>query len=198
MKYLIPLDLTPRLVYLKRVLPFIDKPIIKVFNGQRRVGKSYLLFQIMQYLLQQDKKVAILYINKEDLMFASIKTAQHLNDYVVLHKSKSKKTYVFIDEIQEITEFENALRSLLLDKTLDIYCTGSNANLLSKDVAGKLSGRCIEAVVYSLSYTEFLKFHQLKNTNDALENYLKYGGLPYLKNLKLNNVRLIYLFQHWL
>ena len=182
MKPLIPSDLTPRLVYLKRVLPFIDKPIIKVFTGQRRVGKSYLLFQIMQYLLQQDKKAAILYINKEDLMFASIKTAQNLNDYIVLHKSKSKKTYVFIDEIQEITEFENALRSLLLDETLDIYCTGSNANLLSKDLAGKLSGRCIETVVYSLSYKEFLKFHELENTNDALESYLKYGGLPYLKN----------------
>jgi predicted AAA+ superfamily ATPase len=187
MKLLIPSDLTPRLVYLKRVLPFIDKPIIKVFTGQRRVGKSYLLFQIMQHLLQQDKKAAILYINKEDLTFARIKTAQELNDYVVLHKSKNKKTYVFIDEIQEITEFENALRSLLLDKTLDIYCTGSNANLLSKDVAGKLSGRCIETVVYSLSYTEFLEFHQLNNTNDALESYLKYGGLPYLKNLKLTD-----------
>lgn len=80
MKPLIPLDLTTRLVYLNRVLPFIDKPIIKVFTGQRRVGKSYLLFQIMHYLLQQDKKAAILYINKEDLTFASIKTAQELND----------------------------------------------------------------------------------------------------------------------
>lgn len=187
MKPFIPSDLTPRLTYLKKVLPFIDKQVIKIFTGQRRVGKSYLLFQIMQYIQQQNKKAAIIYINKEDLTFVSIQTAQQLNDYILLHKSKSKKTYVFIDEIQEIKEFENALRSLLLDETLDIYCTGSNANLLSKDVAGKLSGRCIETVVYSLSYNEFLEFHKLKNTNEALESYLKYGGLPYLKNLKLTD-----------
>ena len=187
MKPLIPSDLTPRLTYLKKVLPFIDKQVIKIFTGQRRVGKSYLLFQIMQYIQQQNKKAAIIYINKEDLTFVSIQTAQQLYDYILLHKSKSKKTYVFIDEIQEIKEFENALRSLLLDETLDIYCTGSNANLLSKDVAGKLSGRCIETVVYSLSYNEFLEFHKLKNTNEALESYLKYGGLPYLKNLKLTD-----------
>lgn len=187
MKPLIPSDLTPRLTYLKKVLPFIDKQVIKIFTGQRRVGKSYLLFQIMQYIQQQNKKAAIIYINKEDLTFVSIQTAQQLYDYILLHKSKSKKNYVFIDEIQEIKEFENALRSLLLDETLDIYCTGSNANLLSKDVAGKLSGRCIETVVYSLSYNEFLEFHKLKNTNEALESYLKYGGLPYLKNLKLTD-----------
>ncbi len=187
MKPFIPSDLTPRLTYLKKVLPFIDKQVIKIFTGQRRVGKSYLLFQIMQYIQQQNKKAAIIYINKEDLTFVSIQTAQQLNDYILLHKSKSKKNYVFIDEIQEIKEFENALRSLLLDETLDIYCTGSNANLLSKDVAGKLSGRCIETVVYSLSYNEFLEFHKLKNTNEALESYLKYGGLPYLKNLKLTD-----------
>ncbi len=187
MNSFIPTDLKPRMVYLQRIVPFIDKNIIKVFTGQRRVGKSYLLFQIMQHIQQQDKKAVIIYINKEDLTFTSIKTAQHLHDYIVLKKSKSKKTYVFIDEIQEITDFENALRSLLLDKTVDMYCTGSNANLLSKDVAGKLSGRCIETVVYSLSYTEFLEFHQLNNTNEALESYLKYGGLPYLKNLKLTD-----------
>lgn len=187
MNIIIPSDLTPRLLYLEKVLPFIDKQIIKVFTGQRRVGKSYLLFQIMQYLLQQNKNASILYINKEELMFANIQTAKQLYDYIVLHKSKHKKNYIFIDEIQEIKEFENALRSLLLDETLDIYCTGSNANLLSKDVAGKLSGRCIETIVYSLSYTEFLDFHQLNNTNHALESYLKYGGLPYLKNLKLTD-----------
>lgn len=95
--------------------------------------------------------------------------------------------YVFIDEIQDITDFELALRSLLLDDGLDLYCTGSNANLLSGDLAGNLSGRSIEITVYSLSYKEFLIFHELKDDDEALALYLKYGGLPYLRNLSLTD-----------
>ena len=80
------------------------------------------------------------------------------------HQSKTHKNYVFIDEIQEIENFEDALRSLLLDTSIDLYCTGSNAQLLSGDIAGRLSGRFIEIQVYSLTYTEFLTFQQLDNT----------------------------------
>jgi len=181
----IPSDLHTRPHYLEKVKPFIGKNIIKVFTGQRRVGKSYLLFQIIDFIKKNDKKTTILYINKEDLDFSFIKNAQDLHDYV--KKSKSKKTAVFIDEIQDIINFEDALRSLLLYKDLDIYCTGSNANLLSGDIAGYLSGRYIEITVYSLSYIEFLDFHQLPDSNEALDNYLKYGGLPYLKHLPLED-----------
>ena len=138
-----PSDLQQRLTYLNRVIPFIWKDIIKVFTGQRRVGKSYLLFQIIQYLQQQNKNVAILYINKEDLAFSDIKTANDLQDYVLTHQSKKQKTYLFIDEIQEIIDFEDALRSLLLNKDIDIYCTWSNADLLSIDISGRCSGRFI-------------------------------------------------------
>ena len=166
----IPSDLHTRPHYLEKVKPFIGKNIIKVFTGQRRVGKSYLLFQIIDFIKKNDKKTTILYINKEDLDFSFIKNAQDLHDYV--KKSKSKKTAVFIDEIQDIINFEDAIRSLLLDKDLDIYCTGSNANLLSGDIAGYLSGRYIEITVYSLSYIEFLDFHQLPDSNEALDNYL--------------------------
>jgi predicted AAA+ superfamily ATPase len=183
LKTFIPSDLQHRLNYLNLTLPFIGKNVIKVFTGQRRVGKSYILFQLIDYIQKKNKKTTIIYINKEDLAFSFINNAQDLNSYIAT--SKKGKTAVFIDEIQEIDDFEDALRSLLLDSSLDIYCTGSNANLLSKDVAGKLSGRCIEIKVYSLSYIEFLDFHQLKNTNDSLEKYLKFGGLPYLKNLAL-------------
>ncbi len=181
---------TPKLIikredYLKRVLPFIGKNLIKVFTGQRRVGKSYLLFQIMDYLLEQDPQAVIVYINKEDISFSAIQTAQDLHDYVLQQKSNSAMTYVFIDEIQDIENFEMALRSLLLHDDLDLYCTGSNAKLLSGDIAGYLSGRAIEIVVYSLSYPEFLVFHSLKDSAQTLELYFKYGGLPYLKNLVL-------------
>ena len=187
MSFKIPDLIVKREDYIKRVLPFIGKNLIKVFTGQRRVGKSYLLFQIMDYLLGQDSQTAILYINKEDIIFSAIKTAQDLHDYVLQHKSNTTKTYVFIDEIQDIENFETALRSLLLHEDLDLYCTGSNAKLLSGDIAGYLSGRAIEIVVYSLSYPEFLVFHSLKDSDKTLEIYLKYGGLPYLKNLILED-----------
>ena len=183
----LPKDLQKRTQYLERVSPFMGKNLIKVFTGQRRVGKSYLLFQLMARLLEQDENVAILYINKEDLAFYFIKTAIDLQHYVLANKSTIGKTYVFIDEIQDILHFETALRSLLLQEDLDLYCTGSNANLLSGDIAGHLSGRYIEIVVYSLSYKEFLDFHSLINSPKSLDKYLKYGGLPYLKHLPLED-----------
>jgi len=180
----IPTDLQHRSHYLEKAKPFIGKGLIKVFTGQRRVGKSYLMFQLMDVILKENKNNHICYINKEDLAFDFIKTGKDLNDYVL--SQKKGKTYIFIDEIQDIEGFESALRSLLLDKDLDIYCTGSNANLLSSDIAGQLSGRYIEIEVYSLSYLEFLQFHTLDNTSESFEKYMKYGGLPYLKHLPLN------------
>ena len=185
MSFKIPHPIVKREDYLKRVIPFMGKNLIKVFTGQRRVGKSYLLFQIMGYLLEQDPQAKLVYINKEDIAFSALQTAQDLHDYVLQQKSPTTKTYVFIDEIQDIENFETALRSLLLHEDLDLYCTGSNAKLLSGDIAGYLSGRAIEIVVYSLSYPEFLVFHSLEDSNQTLELYFQYGGLPYLKNLVL-------------
>ena len=163
------------------------KNIIKVFIGKRRFGKSYLPFQIIQHILEQDQQAKIIYINKEDLAFSTFKTALDLNEYVKTHKSATEKTYLFIDEIQDIVDFHLALRSLLLDEQMDIYCTGSNANMLSSDIAGFLSGRYIEITVYSLSYIEFLNFHKLENTSKSLDVFLKFGGLPYLKHLALED-----------
>jgi predicted AAA+ superfamily ATPase len=168
-------------------MPFMEQSILKVFTGQRRVGKSYLLFQIIQLIQKKNKNASIIYINKEDLSFSNIKNALDLNDYIKSKKVTNQKNYVFIDEIQEIENFSDALRSAALDADLDIYCTGSNANLLSRDIAGQLSGRYIEIEVHSLSYPEFLDFHQLKSSEESLSKYLKYGGLPYLKHLKLED-----------
>jgi uncharacterized protein len=182
----IPDNIIDRIHYLNKVKPFIGKNIIKVFTGQRRVGKSYLLFQVIRFL-QQSGIQSILYVNKEDLFYSEIKTAADLHQYVLENKSATEKTYVFIDEIQDIENFEDALRSLVLQEDLDLYCTGSNANLLSGDIAGNLSGRLIEIVIYSLTYVEFLEFHQLEESVSSLEKFLKYGGLPYLKNLELED-----------
>ncbi|TDQ81068.1 ATP-binding protein [Sphingobacterium yanglingense] len=176
-----------RPVYVNRVIPFIGKNLIKVFTGQRRVGKSYLMFQLIDEIKLQDPEAHIIYINKEDLTFKDIVNAETLNDYVLKNKSETHKNYIFIDEIQEIENFESALRSLLLDQNNDLYCTGSNAQLLSGDIAGKLSGRFIEINIYSLTYMEFLEFQGLQDSHDSLLKYLKYGGLPYLKHLPLED-----------
>ena len=173
--------------YLEKVKPFIGKGIIKVLTGQRRVGKTYLLFQIISFIQKETPNAPIMYINKEDLEFDHIKTAKHLHDYVLKEKSGTGKNYVFIDEIQDIENFGTALRSLLLQADLDVYCTGSNANLLSSDIAGHLSGRYVEIQVFSLSYPEFLQFHKLDSADSNLEKYMKYGGLPYLINLELQD-----------
>ncbi|MGK8250349.1 ATP-binding protein [Moraxella lacunata] len=165
----------------------MGKKLIKVITGQRRVGKSYLLFQLIEKIKQSDSTAHIIYINKEDLQFSHIKTAQDLADFVLANKKAGVKNHIFIDEIQEITNFEQALRSLLLDDDLDLYCTGSNAQLPSTDIAGTLSGRAIEIQVYALSYFEFLEFMQLDNNPKSLNLYFKYGGLPFLKELPLQD-----------
>jgi predicted AAA+ superfamily ATPase len=181
----IPSNIRKRSTYLERIKPFVGQHIIKILTGQRRVGKSYLLYQIIQSIVEQDQKASIIYINKEDLAFSFIKTATELNDYVLTHAAESGKTHVFIDEIQDIENFGDALRSLLLHENLDIYCTGSNANLLSGDIAGHLSGRYIAIEVFSLSYREFIAFHELTENDESLDKYLKFGGLPYLIHLEL-------------
>jgi uncharacterized protein len=187
MKILQPSDIKNRPHYIEKVLPFVDKQILKVFTGQRRVGKSYLLYQLMAIIEEKNPKAKLIYINKEDLYFSNIKNATDLYEYVLANKSKTEPNYLFIDEIQDILEFHIALRSLLLLNDLDIYCTGSNANMLSSDIAGFLSGRYIEIIVYSLAYEEFLSFHNLENSFSTLEKYIKYGGLPYLKHLPLQD-----------
>lgn len=177
----------PRNKYLDKIKPFIGKELIKVFVGQRRVGKSYLMYQMIDFLRKQDKSRNIIYLNKELNEFDKIHNYQDLYDYV---KSKSVETsvnYLFIDEIQNIEKFENALKSFVAEGNYDIYCTGSNANMLSGELATYLSGRYVEFNVYPLSYAEFLEFHKLENETLSLDKYLKYGGLPYLKNLELSD-----------
>jgi len=162
-------------------------------SGQRRVGKSYLLFQLIHVVQSQDPTGNIIYINKEDLQFDTIRNAASLNEYILSRSKQDVTNYIFIDEIQDIAEFEKALRSLLLDQNNDLYITGSNANLLSGELATYLSGRYIEFKVYSLSYTEFLHFHRLEDSDLSLESYIKFGGLPYLIHLQLTETAFEYL-----
>jgi len=190
----IPDTIKPRDIYIERIRPFIGKNIIKVLSGQRRVGKSYLLFQVMQIIRQENKDANIIYINKEDLQFDHIRYADDLNEYILTLSKKGVKNCIFIDEVQEISEFEKALRSLLLDETNDIYITGSNAKMLSGELATYLSGRYIECNVYSLSYLEFLSFHDIPDDDKSLELYIKFGGLPYLIHLPLTDQAFEYIY----
>jgi len=173
--------------YIEAIKPYIGQQIIKVLIGQRRAGKSYILLQTIESIKEVDNTANILYINKEDIQFDKIKTANDLYEYVQNNTKPKVKNYVFIDEIQEIDEFEKTLRSLLLNPIYDLYCTGSNARILSGELSTFLSGRFIEIPVYSLSYNEFREFQNLENNNETLQKYLKYGGLPYLKHLLLED-----------
>jgi predicted AAA+ superfamily ATPase len=179
-------SLFKRDTYLKKVEPYIGKEIIKVLTGQRRVGKTILLKQIQNLVHQLDKKANTVYINKEQNEFKQIKNTDDLFQYIEPKLKPKQSNYVFIDEIQEIEEFEIALRQLLV-KGVDIYCTGSNANMLSGDLATHLSGRYIEFHINSLSYTEFIQMHKLPNNNYTLNKYIRYGGLPYLVHLTLSD-----------
>lgn len=183
----IPKNIIPRDSYISKIEPFINTSLIKVLTGQRRVGKSYLLFQLMNLISERENNTNIIYINLEDLAFDHIKAAKDLHEYVIRNLSSIHPNYVFIDEIQDVENFEKALRSLALNDNIDIYITGSNAKMLSGELATTLSGRYIEFTVYSLSYLEFLKFHSLDNSDDSLALFMKYGGLPYITNLPLND-----------
>ena len=176
-----------RQLYLDRIEPYIGKDIIKVVTGQRRVGKSYLLFQIMDVITASDPEAQIIYINKELYEFDFIDNYKTLLAYIKDKAKDKKNRYIFIDEIQDIDHFEKALRSLSAEGGYDIYCTGSNAGLLSGELATYLSGRYIEIKVFCLSYVEFMDFHNLEDNSEAFLKYIKYGGLPYLINLKLED-----------
>ena len=172
-----------RKIYIDRIKPFIGKSLIKVLTGQRRVGKSYLLLQLIEKIKIANPKIQIIYINKELHEFRNLKNSDDLFNYLNLTIKANNDVGLFIDEIQDIKSFEIVLRDLITRNNIDIYCTGSNANLLSGELATLLSGRYIEIKVYSLSYSEFLLFHKLESNQDSFNRFLKNGGLPYLINL---------------
>ena len=175
-----------RPIYIDRIKPFIGKQIIKVLTGQRRVGKSYILLQLIDEIKLLHPDANIVYINLELHEFDSIRTHTMLYEYIDAKLIPAKQNFLLIDEVQEVKSFELCLRSLLAETRCDIICTGSNAQMLSGELATTLSGRYIQFPVYSLSYTEFIEFHKIVNTNESLIQYLKLGGMPYLVHTGLD------------
>ena len=181
----IPSILYQREAYIERIKPFMRTNAVKVMIGHRRVGKSYILYQLVNIIQNEEPDANIIYINKEDLDFEFITNYRELYEYVKQRLTSDRRNYIFVDEIQEIADFRLAIRSLALDDNNDIYITGSNSEMFSSDLANELGGRYVEFKIYSLSYLEFLQFHKLPNDDESLEKYIHFGGLPYLINLPL-------------
>jgi predicted AAA+ superfamily ATPase len=165
-------------LYIEKTEPYIDTPVIKVLIGQRRVGKSYLLFQLMNAIRRRNPESQILYINMELREYGHLLDDEILYAYVKKESIPGQRLYLFIDEIQEIKHFEKAIRSLFAEGNYDIYCTGSNSHLMSGELATYLSGRYIEILVHGLTYPEFMDFHHLENNSTTLDKYIIRGGLP--------------------
>ena len=179
------IQLINRPSYTERIAPFVNKNIIKVLTGQRRVGKSCILRQIQEHIEQTHPDANNICINKELEEFSFIRTHEDLSNYLSERIVEGKANYLFIDEVQDIQGFENTLRSLQARDACDIFITGSNATMLSSELSTYLSGRYVEFHVYGLTYREFLEFHKVDASTQTLRGYLTFGGLPYLSNLPL-------------
>jgi predicted AAA+ superfamily ATPase len=166
--------------YIEQIQNYKNTDLIKVLIGQRRVWKSYILIELIDTLKRSGvREDEIIFINKEDLEWDMIKNYADLYERVKDHR------YIFIDEIQDITDWEKAIRSLQSSGGHDIYITGSNSNLLSSELSTFLSGRYVSFYIQPLNYTEFLTFHDIKDSEESFLKYIKFWWLPYLKNLKL-------------
>lgn len=175
-----------RAIYTNQMQHYIDTPLIKVITGIRRSGKSSLLQLIINLLIDRGiNKQQIISINFESLKFSAYRNYQSMYDYIIEEtKNIEGRKYIFIDEIQEVNEFEKAIKSLKVDLDCDIYLTGSNAHLLAGELSTYLSGRYIEFSLYTLSFKEYTEFYNISNNMEtAFYDYLKYGGFPGLCEL---------------
>lgn len=178
--------------YVDHILKYMGKGLIIALTGQRRVGKSYVVGQLVQELLANNPQANIVYINKEKTKFNDIQNAGDLSRYLEGKFIDGGENYLLIDEVQDIDGFENVLRSLNADEECQIVVTGSNAKMLSSELSTYLGGRYIEIHVQSLSYREFLTFHNLEDSDESLQLYLGFGGLPHLYRLGLDNEDMVW------
>ena len=183
--------MTKRELYIEKIKPFIDKDIIKVLTGIRRSGKSVMLKLIMKELKQNGiDEEQFININFENLVNVELTTADKLHKYILKRASEIKnKCYIFLDEIQEVKDWEKCINSLRVNEeyNFDIYITGSNAKLLSGELSSYLAGRYVEFVIYPFSFKEFLdtlkSIQSNISTREAFQKYIKFGGMPFLYNL---------------
>ncbi|KZX13185.1 ATP-binding protein [Methanobrevibacter curvatus] len=174
-----------RELYLNKIKPYMSKDIIKVLTGIRRCGKSTILKQLVEELKENGvKEENIILINLELQKYFDIKNIRQLDKLIKSQTSKSNdRKYLFLDEIQDVNQWEKLVNSYLAEDEFDIYITGSNAKLLSGELATYLTGRYIEIKIYPFSFYEFLQYKKLKNRkiknyNNLFHEFLRYGGMP--------------------
>lgn len=176
--------------YLDQLISWKDHDIIKVITGIRRCGKSTLLKQFQNYLKENGvMNDQIIFINFEDLQFESLMDYKNLYTYIVNKLLPDEKMYIFLDEVQKVPGFEKVVDSLYIKENIDVYITGSNAYMLSSDLATLLSGRYVEISMLPLSFKEVYK-EKGGDKEEVFYQYLKYGGFPYLITMALNDEQL--------
>lgn len=172
------MELIDRPQYTEKIAGLINRGMMLILVGQRRVGKSKVLELFREWLRHNRPEANVVYINKELQEFRDIVTAEQLYDYVVARLPEGGDNYLLIDEVQDIENYENALRSFHAKNLCQVIATGSNAYIFSSELGTRLSGRYIEIKIYNLSYLEFLRFHNMDDSEQALMHYLVMGGLP--------------------
>jgi predicted AAA+ superfamily ATPase len=182
-----------RKIYLEKLKKLMGTRIIKVVSGVRRCGKSTLLEQFRSYLLgdgvEEDR---IIFNNFEDLHYEDLLDYRKLYEYVTARLGAGGMTYVFLDEVQKVPDFEKAADSLIIKENVDLYLTGSNARLLSGELATLLSGRYIEISMLPLSFSEYFEMTG-GGKRDAFNRYFRLGGFPYAATLADGEIRNEYL-----
>ncbi|MDO4677179.1 MAG: ATP-binding protein [Eubacteriales bacterium] len=179
-----------REIYMKRIRPFIGTDLIKVITGIRRCGKSVMLELIKQELIESGTNPAqFISINFEDMNYAHLQTAKALHKEITKKASDiNGKVYLFFDEIQEVKDWEKCINSFRVSLDCDIYITGSNAKLLSGELATYLGGRYVEFVIYPFSFAEFIELYKTVTPDESIQKcfqkYLLVGGMPYLANIR--------------
>ena len=169
--------------YLDVLKRFKDKDLIKVITGIKWCGKSTLFEIYKEYLLENGvDNSQIISINLEDLKYSFIENYMDLYNYINDNLKSDKKNYLFIDEVQIIKYFEKAVDSIYLNKNVDIYITGSNANLLSSELATLLSGRYIEVKMLPLSFKEYKSATNIEDSEELYKKYISFGSFPYILN----------------
>jgi len=171
--------------YLDKIERYLGKDTIIILTGQRRIGKSYIL-RLFRDKIIKEAAGNVIFIDKEKHEFGDIKTYKDLNAYIDARRDKSKTNYVLVDEIQDIEEFEKSVRSYYEEPDVEIIVTGSNSKMLSSDLSTLIGGRYKEIYIQALSYKEFMLFHQLADSDDTLAKYIRYGGLPGLVKIGLD------------
>ena len=175
-----------RTFYLDQIKPFMHTNLIKIIVGIRRAGKSTLLKQIIELLKEEGvAENEIIYLNFEDYSIKQYKDDSLLYEYLVSKLNKNKKTYILLDEIQEVNNFEKVVNSLNATENVDIYITGSNSKILSGELATLLTGRYKRFDVFPFSFKEMREYHKDLDNKTLFRLYVSYGGFPVIQDFNL-------------